>query len=63
MKTILRSLELWDVVYLGVTAIGDGGRDNRVTRKKDAHALTIIQQQVHDSLFFRIAEVDTSKET
>ncbi|KAJ0448763.1 putative RNA-directed DNA polymerase [Helianthus annuus] len=64
MKTILRSKDLWDVVFLGVTAAGDGGdQNNRELRKRDAQAMTIIQQGVHDTLFSRIAGADTAKET
>ncbi|KAJ0576790.1 putative RNA-directed DNA polymerase [Helianthus annuus] len=63
MKTILRSKELWDVVYLGVTAAGDGPENTREMRKKDAQAMTIIQQGVHDTLFSRIAAAETAKET
>ncbi|KAD5803068.1 hypothetical protein E3N88_14428 [Mikania micrantha] len=62
MKTILRSKELWDVTFLGVTA-ADGGGDTRAAKKKDAQAMTIIQQGVHDSLFSRIATADSAKET
>ncbi|KAK1431533.1 hypothetical protein QVD17_07993 [Tagetes erecta] len=63
MKTILRSRELWDVVYLGITATADGPRDQREVRKKDAQAMTLIQQGVHDSLFSRISAADSAKET
>lgn len=63
MKTILRSKELWDVTYLGVTAVGDGVDNNRDPRKKDAQAMTIIQQGVHDILFSRIAAAETAKQT
>ncbi|KAK1426712.1 hypothetical protein QVD17_15391 [Tagetes erecta] len=31
MKTILRSKELWDVVYLGITATVEGPRDQRLS--------------------------------
>jgi hypothetical protein len=63
MKTILRSRELWDVVFLGITGAGDGAHDNRDTRKKDAQAMTLIQQVVHDTLFSRIAAAESAKET
>ncbi|XP_076920927.1 uncharacterized protein LOC143582186 [Bidens hawaiensis] len=63
MKTILRARELWDVVFLGVTAIGDGSQDQRESKKKDTQAMTIIQQGVHDSLFSRIATAESAKNT
>lgn len=63
MKTILQSRELWDVVCLGPTATGDGTNDNHAIKKKDAQAMNIIQQGVHDSLFSRIVAADTTKET
>ncbi|KAJ0589103.1 putative RNA-directed DNA polymerase [Helianthus annuus] len=63
MKTILRSKELWEIVYLGITATGDGADNLKEMRKKDAQAMTIIQQGVHDSLFSRIAAANTAKET
>lgn len=63
MKTLLRSRELWEVVYLGVTGVGDGADNNREARRKDAQAMNLIQQGVHDSLLSRIAAADTAKET
>ncbi|KAK1437640.1 hypothetical protein QVD17_03434 [Tagetes erecta] len=63
MKTILRGKELWDVVYLGVTATAEGPHNQREVKKKDAQAMTIIQQGVHDSLFSRIAAADSAKDT
>ncbi|KAK1417486.1 hypothetical protein QVD17_26615 [Tagetes erecta] len=63
MKTILRSRELWDVVYLGITATADGPQEQREVKKKDAQAMTIIQQGIHDSLFSRIAAADSAKDT
>ncbi|XP_076955396.1 uncharacterized protein LOC143630212 [Bidens hawaiensis] len=63
MKTILRSHELWDVVYLGVTAVNDASQDRRESRKKDALAMSLIQQGVHDHLFSRIAAAEYAKDT
>ncbi|XP_076890065.1 uncharacterized protein LOC143541029 [Bidens hawaiensis] len=63
MKTLLRSRDLWEVVYLGVTGAGDGAQNNQEARRKYAQAMTLIQQGVHDSLFSRIAAADTAKDT
>ncbi|XP_076915975.1 uncharacterized protein LOC143575497 [Bidens hawaiensis] len=38
MKTILRARELWDVVYLGITAVGDGADNNHEAIKKGCTA-------------------------
>ncbi|XP_076888395.1 uncharacterized protein LOC143538815 [Bidens hawaiensis] len=53
---------MWEVVNQGITVVAQGQDDLRETLKKDAQAMAIIQQGVHDSLFSRIAAVETSKE-
>lgn len=63
MKTILRSKELWEVVNQGITVVAQGQENIRQTRKKNAQAMAIIQQGVHDSIFFRIVAAETSKKT
>ncbi|XP_022041892.1 uncharacterized protein LOC110944539 [Helianthus annuus] len=63
MKTILRSCELWDVVYLGITATSNGDDQHREAKKKDAQAMAIIQRGVDDQLFSRIAAAESAKDT
>ncbi|XP_076891338.1 uncharacterized protein LOC143542690 [Bidens hawaiensis] len=63
MKTILISRDLWDLVIEGVNeAEKDAGKLNNA-QKKDAHAMAIIQQVVHDQLFSRIAAASSAKKT
>ncbi|XP_076929538.1 uncharacterized protein LOC143593985 [Bidens hawaiensis] len=61
MKTILKSKELWDVVFLDITATEDN--QLREAKRKDALDMAFIQQEVHDLLFSRIASCDFSKQT
>ncbi|XP_035829964.1 uncharacterized protein LOC118479518 [Helianthus annuus] len=63
MKTILRSCELWDVVYLGITATSNGDDQHREAKKKDAQAMAIIQRGVDDQLFSRIVAAKSAKDT
>ncbi|KAD4585095.1 hypothetical protein E3N88_22696 [Mikania micrantha] len=63
MKTILRLRDLWDLVESGIN-VGDTDQARlKATQKKDAHAMAIIQQAVHDQLFSRIAAANSAKET
>ncbi|XP_059295372.1 uncharacterized protein LOC132048691 [Lycium ferocissimum] len=61
MKTLLRSQDLWDLVERGFVDLDEENRlqDNK---KKDAKALVIIQQAIHDSVFSWIAVATTSKQ-
>ncbi|XP_076928528.1 uncharacterized protein LOC143592513 [Bidens hawaiensis] len=63
MKTILRSSDLWDLIETGVNLADTDQNRLKTTVKKDAHAMAIIQQAVHDQLFSRIAGASTAKET
>ncbi|KAJ8748318.1 hypothetical protein K2173_001737 [Erythroxylum novogranatense] len=62
MKTLLRSQDLWDFVERGYEDPDDDEVRLKENRKKDAKALVIIQQAVHDSIFSRIASATTSKQ-
>ncbi|KAJ0653431.1 putative RNA-directed DNA polymerase [Helianthus annuus] len=63
MKTILRSRDLWDLVETGVDETDKDQTRLKAAVKKDAHAMAIIQQAVHDQLFSRIAGATSAKET
>ncbi|KAD6453308.1 hypothetical protein E3N88_08013 [Mikania micrantha] len=57
MKTILRSRDLWDLVENGVNLDETDQSRLKTAQKKDAHAMAIIQQAVHDQLFSRDDQV------
>ena len=61
MRTLFRSLDLWDLVEKGVDE-DEGEAMLKEIRKRDAKALFHIQQAVHPSMFSRIAAANTSKE-
>ncbi|XP_076900912.1 uncharacterized protein LOC143555204 [Bidens hawaiensis] len=63
MKTILRSRDLWDLVQDGVDVSEKDQNKLKNSQKRDAHAMTIIQQGIHDQLFSRIAAASMAKET
>ncbi|KAD4386057.1 hypothetical protein E3N88_26226 [Mikania micrantha] len=63
MKTILRSRDLWDLVEAGINTAETDQARLKAAQKKDAHAMAIIQQAVHDQLFSRIAAANSAKET
>ncbi|XP_076952194.1 uncharacterized protein LOC143625847 [Bidens hawaiensis] len=63
MKTILRSRDLWDLVTDGFDDKEKDSGKLKNSQKRDAHAMAIIQQAVHDQLFSRIAAASTAKET
>ncbi|XP_039115785.1 uncharacterized protein LOC120251274 [Dioscorea cayenensis subsp. rotundata] len=59
MKTLFRFNGLWEVVEKGFSKEEAKLTENQ---QKDAHALFLIQQAVHRSLFSRIAAANTAKE-
>nr|XP_043616109.1 uncharacterized protein LOC122588027 [Erigeron canadensis] len=62
MQTILKSRDLWELVVSGVDEKEtDEGRVKNM-KKRDAHAMALIQQAVNDSLFSRIAAAKSAKE-
>ncbi|KAJ0578627.1 putative RNA-directed DNA polymerase [Helianthus annuus] len=62
MRTLLMSQDLWEFVATGFNeADGDRGR-LRENKKKDARALSLIQQAVHDDVFSRIAAATTARQ-
>ncbi|XP_012458088.1 uncharacterized protein LOC105778882 [Gossypium raimondii] len=61
MKTLFKSQELWDLVENGYPD-DDGEAKLRENQKKDNKALFFIQQAVHESIFSKIAGVETVKE-
>jgi hypothetical protein len=66
VKTLLKSQELWDLVEHGFIDILEPNEEEleklRATKKKDAKALFILQQAVHETIFSRIAAATTSKQ-
>ncbi|XP_076929254.1 uncharacterized protein LOC143593534 [Bidens hawaiensis] len=63
MKTILRSRDLWDLVVTGFDETEQDLNKLKVAQKRDAYAMAVIQQAVHDQLFSRVAAASTAKET
>ncbi|XP_076926485.1 uncharacterized protein LOC143589674 [Bidens hawaiensis] len=62
MKTLLISHDLWDTVGSGYNEKDNDRPRLREKMKKDAKALSLIQQAVHDEVFSRIAAASTSKQ-
>lgn len=60
LKTLLKSQDLWELVEQGYSTEDEEGK-LKENRRKDAKALAIIQQDVHDNMFSRIAVVSTAK--
>ncbi|XP_076907607.1 uncharacterized protein LOC143564114 [Bidens hawaiensis] len=63
MKTILRSRDLWDLVQEGTDDTEKYQGKLKNAQKRDAHAMAIIQQAMHDQFFSRIAAASTTKES
>ncbi|XP_076928909.1 uncharacterized protein LOC143593050 [Bidens hawaiensis] len=63
MKTILRSRDLWDLVANGFDDTEKDSGKLKNMQKRDAHAMAIIQQAIHDQLFSRTSAASTAKET
>ncbi|XP_076919054.1 uncharacterized protein LOC143579708 [Bidens hawaiensis] len=63
MKTILRSRDLWDLVVTGFDKTEQDLNKLKAAQKRDAYAMAVIQQAVHDQLFSRVAAASTAKET
>ncbi|KAJ0500422.1 putative RNA-directed DNA polymerase [Helianthus annuus] len=61
LKTVLRSQELWELVSTGFDEEDKDATRLKENVKKDARALALIQQAVHDSVFSRIAASTTAK--
>ncbi|XP_076902167.1 uncharacterized protein LOC143556814 [Bidens hawaiensis] len=62
MKTILVAQDLWDLVETGYDAGEENQERLRLNRRKDAKALSVIQQGVHDDVVSRIAAAATAKQ-
>ncbi|XP_076907079.1 uncharacterized protein LOC143563426 [Bidens hawaiensis] len=63
MKTILRSRDLWDLVVTGINETEADSNKLKAAQKRDAYAMALIQQAVHDQLFSRVATPSIAKET
>ena len=63
MKTLLRSQELWDLVEYGFNDTLEPNKEEeerlKETKKRDAKALFILRQVVHETIFSRIAAATT----
>lgn len=59
MKTVFQSPEVWELVEKGVVETKDEAVD-RENRKRDAKALSIIQQAVEKPILVRIAEAESA---
>lgn len=59
MKTVFQSQEVWELVEKGVVETKDEAVD-RENMKRDAKALSIIQQAVEQPILDRIAEAESS---
>lgn len=69
MKTLFVSQDLWDLVVNGYADLTEEEKltpaqkvELKENRKKDAKALFVLQQTVHESIFARIATATTSHE-
>ncbi|KAJ8760556.1 hypothetical protein K2173_015223 [Erythroxylum novogranatense] len=66
MKTLLRSQHLWNLVEYGFVDILEPNAEEEerlnIIKQKDAKALFIIQQAVHETIFSRIAAATTSQQ-
>ncbi|KAF5794742.1 putative RNA-directed DNA polymerase [Helianthus annuus] len=63
MKTMLKSRDIWDLVDAGVDDKETDVAKLKNLKKRDAHAMALIQQAVHDTLFSRIASASSAKES
>ena len=67
MKTLLRSLELWDLVEYGLVEVLEPTIEEmerlRETKKKDVKTLFIIYQAIHETIFSRIVVATITKQT
>lgn len=68
MKTVFFYQDIWDLVKIGVSPIGEDTMDEQKTshkelRKKDYKAFFIIHQCVNPYNFEKVGDVDSSKET
>jgi Domain of unknown function (DUF4219) len=59
IRILLKSQGLWELVEMGAPSIDPTSIE---TAKRDAKALFFIQQAVHDTVFVKIAVVETTKE-
>jgi len=65
MKTLFKSQGVWDLVEAGFVEQSDSDKETKKLKeikKKDAKALFLIQQAVHDTIFSRIAAATTSSQ-
>ncbi|KAD4386084.1 hypothetical protein E3N88_26253 [Mikania micrantha] len=62
MKTILMSQDLWEFIATGYNEEDNDRTRLRDHRKKDARALSLIQQATHDEVFSRIVAASTSRQ-
>ncbi|KAC9449885.1 hypothetical protein E3N88_45811 [Mikania micrantha] len=62
MRTILMSQDLWEFISNGYNDEDNDRTRLREHKRRDARALSLIQQAVHDDIFSRIASAVTSKQ-
>ncbi|XP_076954733.1 uncharacterized protein LOC143629310 [Bidens hawaiensis] len=62
VKTVLRSHDLWECVTSVFNARDTDEARLRENRRKDARALALIQQAVHDNIFSRFAAAETASQ-
>ncbi|XP_076918762.1 uncharacterized protein LOC143579299 [Bidens hawaiensis] len=62
VKTVLRSHDLWECVTSVFNARDTDEARLTENRRKDARALALIQQAVHDTIFSRIAVAETANQ-
>ncbi|KAJ0480158.1 putative RNA-directed DNA polymerase [Helianthus annuus] len=62
MKTLLISHDLWDTVASGFNEHDNDRPRLKENKKKDAKALSIIQQAIHDEVFSHIVATTTSRQ-
>lgn len=62
MKSLLMSHDLWDLVNVGYNSVDQDRLRLAENKKKDAKALYLIQQAVHDDVFSRIAAAVSARQ-
>ncbi|KAL4335590.1 hypothetical protein GQ457_07G002370 [Hibiscus cannabinus] len=61
MHTLFKSQDLWELVEEGIAETDDAAKTNK-NKKKDAKALYLLQQAIHDDFFPTILSASSSKE-
>ncbi|KAK8475951.1 hypothetical protein V6N11_063162 [Hibiscus sabdariffa] len=61
MQTLFKSQDLWELVEEGIPETDDAAK-TKENKKKDAKALYLLQQAIHDDIFPTILSASSSRE-